>query len=165
MMGLIFAEAGLQGSILLKVLIAALLGGAIGFERESKDKPAGFRTNMIIAGASALLLTLGQFIASHMVEEFNDQALGIDPTRIIHAIIVGVSFIGAGTILKGKEEETVRYLTSAATILFSAGIGMAVGLDLYILAVGVPLWVWRSTTGWKSYTDKSVTFLMMASFA
>ena len=66
-------------------------------------------------------------------------ALGVDPTRIVHAIIVGVSFIGAGTILKGGEKFEVRYLTTAASLLFSAGAGISMALELYWIAGGVTI--------------------------
>lgn len=125
--------------VLLDVAIAAALGGILGLEREIKDKPAGLRTNMLIAGAAALLLSIGRYIANYLELEIADEAMGIDPTRIIHAIIVGVSFIGAGTILKSNDDETVKYLTTAAMILFSAGAGMSVALHLYGLAVGVTI--------------------------
>lgn len=129
----------MQLRILLDILIATLLGGVLGFEREQKDKPAGLRTNMIIAGASTLLLILGENVAIDMQEVLGIEGLGIDPTRIIHAIIVGVSFLGAGTIMKSSEDNTIRFLTTAATILFSAGVGICVGMRLYILAGGVTL--------------------------
>ncbi|PHN08633.1 MgtC/SapB family protein [Flavilitoribacter nigricans] len=126
-----------QLRILLDILIAAVLGGVIGFEREKKDKPIGFRTNMLIASAAALLVALGKFVAFQMENSLDSASLGVDPTRIIHAIIVGVSFIGAGSILKSEKEESIKYLTTAATILFSAGLGIAAGLQLYPLAVGI----------------------------
>lgn len=126
-----------QLRILLDILIAMIVGGIIGLDREIKHKPAGFRTNMIIAGASALLLILGRYLIQVIKLDLNDQALGVDPTRIIQAIIVGVSFIGAGTILKSREEETVHYLTTAATILMSSAVGICVALHLYPLAVGL----------------------------
>ena len=125
--------------ILVDVVIAAALGGVIGYERESVDKPAGLRTQMLIAGASALILSLGRVVVNDLEYTVSDQALGVDPTRIIHAIIVGVSFIGAGTILKSREKMNIKYLTTAATILFSAGIGMSVALKMYLLAVGIAL--------------------------
>lgn len=128
-----------QLRILLDLAIACALGGLLGFEREEKDKPAGLRTNMLIAGGSALLLLLAQEVAAQMSISLSDESLGIDPTRIIHAIIVGVSFIGAGTIVKSPKEESIRYLTTAATILFSAGVGIAVGLRLYVVGVGVTI--------------------------
>lgn len=123
--------------ILLDIAIATGLGGILGFEREKKDKPAGFRTNMLIAGGATLLLALGREITLQMQYSLPGETLGIDPTRIVHAIIVGVSFIGAGTIIKSTDNEKIHYLTTAATILFSAGIGIAVGLRLYLLAGGV----------------------------
>lgn len=126
-----------QGVMVLKVCIAAALGAVLGLERERHDKPAGLRTNMLIGGGSALLLILGQVIAVSMDPELPAEALGVDPTRIIHAIIMGISFIGAGTILKSPGDQVVRNLTTAATLLFSAGAGMCVAMDLYLLAVSV----------------------------
>ena len=127
----------LQGVMVLKVCIAAVLGAVLGLEREKHDKPAGLRTNMLIGGGSALLLILGQVIAVSMDPELPAEALGVDPTRIIHAIVMGISFIGAGTILKSPGDQVVRNLTTAATLLFSAGAGMSVAMDLYLLAVCV----------------------------
>ncbi len=126
-----------QGIMVLKVCFAAALGAVLGLEREKHHKPAGLRTNMLIGGGSALLLILGQVIAVSMDPELPAEALGVDPTRIIHAIIMGISFIGAGTILKSPGDQVVRNLTTAATLLFSAGAGMSVAMDLYLLAVSV----------------------------
>jgi putative Mg2+ transporter-C (MgtC) family protein len=138
-MGSWFAAHQLELSILARVGIAMLLGAAVGFERETKDKPAGLRTNMLIAGSAALLLSLGTIIAGSKQLQLPPEAMGVDPTRIIHAIIVGVSFIGAGTILKSPGEHTISYLTTAATLLFSAGAGMCIALRLYPLAAGVTI--------------------------
>ncbi len=124
---------------LLDIFIALVLGGLLGLEREKHDKPAGFRTQMLICGVSALLLILGQYIALEMQNDINREGFGVDPIRIVHAIIVGVSFIGAGTIIKSPEEHSIKYLTTAATILVSSGVGICVGLRLYVLAVGVTL--------------------------
>lgn len=126
-----------QFRVLIDIFIAAVLGGVIGFERESKNKPAGLRTNMVIAAASALLFSLGNYMVNAVDLNLSDDALSVDPTRILHAIIVGVSFIGAGTILKSSQNHTVKYLTTSAMILFSAGIGISVALHLYILALGL----------------------------
>ncbi|NJN26339.1 MAG: MgtC/SapB family protein [Cyclobacteriaceae bacterium] len=137
----LFQNVSDQLFILLDVFIAIILGGVVGYEREQKDKPAGLRTNMIIAGATALLFSLGRVLVSSFEDTVQTDALGIDSTRIIHAIIVGVSFIGAGTILKGKGKEKVYYLTTSATILLSAGIGISVAMRNYILAVGITIFV------------------------
>lgn len=131
-------EIKAQLFVLLDVLIAFILTGLIGYERELANKPAGFRTNMIIGGAAALLVSLGKIMVLYYENE-NLTRLNVDPVRIIEAIIVGISFIGAGTILKSESEEKVQYLTTAATILFSAGIGISVALKSYFLAVGLTL--------------------------
>lgn len=127
--------------LLLKVFIAVLLAGAVGLERELSDKPAGLRTNMIIGGAACLLVLLGELLAEAYYGWLNENILRIDPLRMIEAIIVGISFIGGGTILKVEQEEKVRYLTSAASILFSGAIGIAVALGQYVLAVGATVMI------------------------
>ncbi|WP_375580600.1 MgtC/SapB family protein [Marivirga tractuosa] len=121
--------------ILMNVAIAAVLTGFIGLEREVKNKPAGFRTNMIVGASAALLLSLGEILVENYIQDGLKDIIQPDPTRIIEAIILGISFIGAGTILKASDESKVYYLTTAATVLFSAGIGIAVALEQYILAV------------------------------
>jgi len=118
------------------VTLAALLAGLLGLERELASKPAGFRTNMIIGGASALLVILGETLTLQYSESPVSDLVRSDPLRIFEAIIVGISFIGAGTILKMRDEERVRYLTTAASILFSAAIGISVALEQFVLAVG-----------------------------
>lgn len=123
---------------LITVCFAALLAGVVGIEREFAHKPAGFRTHMIIGGASALLVLLGKSLAADF-QGADAAYMRTDPIRIMEAIIVGVSFIGAGSILKSSESTRILYLTTAASTLFSAGIGIAVALDRYHLAVGVTL--------------------------
>lgn len=142
-----------QFRILLDILIAFILGGLIGLEREKRDKPAGFRTNILISGASATFIILGQYIVEEMKLNLTDEALGVDPTRIVHAVIFGVSFIGVGTILKSQSDDTIHYLTTSATILMSAVAGMAVALRLYILAVGVTLLTLLINTIVRSFYD------------
>ncbi|RPI85336.1 MAG: MgtC/SapB family protein [Chloroflexi bacterium] len=120
--------------LLAKIVLSAILGGIIGFEREVADKPAGLRTHMIVGASATLLVGLGTSIALSFPD---DSLIRSDPIRIIEAIIVGISFLGAGTIFKQRDEEGVAGLTTAASILFTAGIGIAVALDHYILAGGV----------------------------
>lgn len=122
--------------ILLDVAIAMFLSGIVGFEREVSNKPAGFRTNMIVGGASCLLFSLGLFIVDFLHKENYGELLQLDPLRVIEAIVVGVSFIGAGTILKSSDGDKVNYLTTAATVLFSAAIGIAIALQQYIIGAG-----------------------------
>jgi putative Mg2+ transporter-C (MgtC) family protein len=123
-------------TILTRVIIALFIGAIIGIEREIKHKPAGVRTHMLVAGASALLLLINQEVVNQFLTESSANAVS-DPTRIIQAIVIGVSFIGAGTILKSDHQHTILYLTTAASILFTAAIGIVVGLGMYLLAVSL----------------------------
>jgi putative Mg2+ transporter-C (MgtC) family protein len=145
--------------ILLDILIASILTGIIGLERERSNKPAGFRTNMIVGVASALLVSVSQVLLDSYAESEHKEFVEADPIRVVHAIVVGVSFIGAGTILKSAGEERVQYLTSAATILLSAGVGITVALQQYILAVGLTLLVYiinKGIRGFEKYYKKKV---------
>jgi|TARA_R100001015_G_C4607126_1_gene162223 putative Mg2+ transporter-C (MgtC) family protein len=126
-----------QSCVLMDVGIALILGGILGFEREWKRKPAGLKTNMIISGSAALLVSLGRVVIEDFSQIIETQGMGVDPIRMVHAVIVGVSFIGAGTILKSSSETVVRYLTTAATILMAAGVGVSIALKQYWLGVGV----------------------------
>lgn len=127
--------------ILLHVVIASLLGGVIGYEREKTEKPAGIKTNMIVGGSVALLVSLGEAITVHFQELGLSEVMQTDPTRIIQAIIVGVSFIGAGTVMQVQKVYKVKYLTTAASILYSTGVGISVALDKYLLAVGLTIFI------------------------
>jgi putative Mg2+ transporter-C (MgtC) family protein len=110
--------------VLIRLVLAAVLGGAIGLERELKRKPAGLRTNMFICFGAAMFTILSARLA--------DQYVG-DHTRIAAQIIPGIGFIGAGSILHSRG--SVQGLTSAATIFVVASIGMACGGGLYLPAV------------------------------
>lgn len=127
--------------VLFHVVLAALLAGIIGLERETYKKPAGLRTNMIVGSATALIISLGEIIVVYYNERGLNEYVSADPIRIIQAIVVGVSFIGAGTVLQIQNEYKIKYLTTAATILFSTGIGIAVALHQYYLSVGVSIFI------------------------
>jgi putative Mg2+ transporter-C (MgtC) family protein len=121
-----------------KTVIAAVLAGLVGLEREFAERPAGLRTHMLVGGTSAFFVML----ASILVSSFEPQHLvNTDPIRAIQAIIVGISFLGAGTIFKNREdgERVVEGLATSASILSVATIGIAVALNVYVLAVGVAL--------------------------
>src|SRR6266487_1504889 len=111
-------------SIPLKLLLAALLGGVIGLERQMRDKPAGLRTNILICVGSTLFMSISTQVA---------QLLGGDPTRIAAQIISGIGFLGAGAVL--HSHGFVLGLTKAATIWVVAGVGMALGSGMYLVAV------------------------------
>jgi putative Mg2+ transporter-C (MgtC) family protein len=121
--------------ILLKVIVAVCLGGIIGIERELAKKPAGIRTHMFVAGAAALVLSASTILINEFNADFGK--VQSDPVRVVEAIIVGISFIGAGTVLKSEKDHNVYYLTTAASILFASGIGLTVALERYWLAVAL----------------------------
>ena len=110
---------------LIRLSVAAALGGMIGLEREAKHRPAGLRTNlMICVGAAAFTLLSNQLAARY----------GGDHTRIAAQIIPGIGFIGAGSIIHARGD-LVTGITSAATLFVVASVGMAVGGGLYLIAV------------------------------
>ena len=113
------------GIFLLRLMLAAVLGGAIGLEREFKHRPAGLRTNLFICLGAAMYTLLSDALA---VEHLGDH------TRIAAQIIPGIGFIGAGSILHNRNN-LVTGITSAATLFVVASIGMAVGGGLYVTAV------------------------------
>jgi putative Mg2+ transporter-C (MgtC) family protein len=128
-----------QLEILGKLAIAMLLGGLIGVEREMLNKPAGFRTHMLVAGSAALLVMLGDVLIDHFRDEEHTDVLRSDPIRIVEAIVTGISFLGAGTIFRRREGEAVEGLTTGAALLYSGAIGISVALGQYALAAGATL--------------------------
>lgn len=125
---------GNEFNILLDVVIASVLTLLIGLEREKAHKAAGMRTNMIVGGFTCLIILLSVPLIQKIAENAQVDMVEADPIRIIQAIVIGISFIGAGTILKQKEHSDVKGLTTAATLLFSSGIGICVALHYYVLA-------------------------------
>jgi putative Mg2+ transporter-C (MgtC) family protein len=123
--GVLQSEMSSAGIFLLRLTLAALLGGAIGLEREFKHRPAGLRTNLFICVGAAMYTLLSDALAIKF--------LG-DHTRIAAQIIPGIGFIGAGSILHNRNN-LVTGITSAATVFVVASVGMAVGGGLYVTAV------------------------------
>ena len=111
--------------IVVRLTLAMLLGAIVGAQRESSGKPAGLRTHMLVASGSALFV-LGPL-------EFG---MISDPlSRVIQGLITGIGFLGAGAILKLEQEHWIEGLTTAAGIWLTAGIGLAVGLGRFALAL------------------------------
>lgn len=113
------------GSSIARLILAAVLGGIIGLEREVKHRPAGLRTNLFICFGSAMFTIMSDQLA---VEHLGDH------TRIAAQIIPGIGFIGAGAILHNRGD-LVTGITSAATIFVVASVGMAVGGGLYLTSI------------------------------
>ncbi|MCM2372523.1 MgtC/SapB family protein [Aporhodopirellula aestuarii] len=120
------------------IAIAAACGAAIGVEREFARKPAGIRTHIFVCAGSALMMILGQEILGQFEHHEDDQLLKADPIRVLQAIVVGISFLGAGTIVH-EEHRGVEGLTTAATIYLTAGIGVATAVERVSLAVSLTL--------------------------
>lgn len=127
------AQLTAQVNVLLEVLYTMLLAGSIGVEREIKNRPAGFRTHMLVGGAAAFLVGIGDMVMTESMREASP-TLVVDPFRLVEAVIAGVSFIGAGTIFAQRGAGTVVGITTAASLLMVAVIGVAVGFDYNLLA-------------------------------
>ncbi len=116
--------------ILVRLVLATVLTGLIGIEREVRGKPAGVRTNALIGLGSASMTISGIFAAS-LAPTISD------PTRIASLVVQGIGFLGAGAIIQSAG--TVRGLTTAATMWVVAGIGIACGFGFYEIALAVSL--------------------------
>jgi putative Mg2+ transporter-C (MgtC) family protein len=117
---------------LARLSLAAVLGGAIGFERELRDREAGLRTHLLVCLGSALFT----IVSAYGFREFltsGDQVVRADPTRIAAQIVTGIGFLGAGAII--RQGFSVRGLTTAATLWVAAAIGIASGAGYYSGAV------------------------------
>ncbi|MFN3597091.1 MAG: MgtC/SapB family protein [Rubricoccaceae bacterium] len=118
---------------LAESLLALLLGGLVGWEREARGKGAGLRTMMLIAFASFLFVEVSLAATAGRAEDV------ADPVRAIQAIATGLGFVGAGIIFQDASRGRARGITTAATLLTVSPIGIAVALGHYVLAVGATL--------------------------
>jgi putative Mg2+ transporter-C (MgtC) family protein len=121
---------------LARILLAAVLAAAVGWERESADRPAGLRTHMTMAIAAAMFTTLGAHLAARAAASGDAR---VDTTRVLEAVVTGVAFLGAGTIFSARHDQQPRGLTTAASLLATAAIGVAVAIGTYALAFGVTI--------------------------
>lgn len=128
-LGTIIQTIPIQRRILGSVALAMILGAAIGLEREAKDKPAGLRTHMLVAGAATFLVALSDVAVKRFDVDLGTGLVRSDPIRIIEAVITGISFLGAGTILRHKGSDHIEGLTTAGSLLFVAALGVCVALS------------------------------------
>jgi putative Mg2+ transporter-C (MgtC) family protein len=127
--------------ILLRLVIAAVLSGAIGYERERTGKDAGLRTHMLVAVGATLFVSFTDLFVIESQPLAPPPPTGnfrvqIEPLATVEAIVTGISFLGAGTIFVSGKGNRVRGLTTAASIWVTAAVGIAVGLERYTLAIG-----------------------------
>lgn len=116
-------QIGLQLEFLIDIIFALAAGFVIGAERESRGKPAGISTNSLVIGGAMLFTYL---------------SAAVDPnstSRIAAQVVSGIGFLGAGMILKGEMDKKITNLTTAASVWYSAAIGMAIGFNFYIIAL------------------------------
>jgi putative Mg2+ transporter-C (MgtC) family protein len=106
-----------QLEILGQIALAMVLGAVIGLDREFARKPAGLRTHMLVAGAAALIVKLSEISLTHFQPSIAESQLQVDPTRIFVAVVTGISFLGAGTIIRQSSSRKVEGLTTAASLL------------------------------------------------
>ncbi|HWA19791.1 MAG TPA: MgtC/SapB family protein [Devosia sp.] len=123
-----------QHVILLRLVIAALLGGAIGFEREAQNGAAGLRTHMLVATAAALFTMLAFEIYRTALDGGSNNP---DPVRAIEAVTAGIAFLGAGAIF--RQRDSVQGLTTGAGMWLAGAIGVCVALGYYLIALAASI--------------------------
>ena len=134
-------------TVVIRLLLAAFLSGAIGYERERHGRAAGLRTHILVCVGSALAMLIGLYL----VEVYRGTT-NVDPGRIAAQVISGIGFLGAGTILRFRA--SVRGLTTAASLWAVAGIGLAVGCGFYVAGIVTTLIIlavlfWLTKVEWQ----------------
>ncbi|MCX6012123.1 MAG: MgtC/SapB family protein [Chloroflexi bacterium] len=128
--------------VVLRILMAAVAGGILGYEREVEHKPAGFRTHILVCTGAALIT---------IVSIYGFTGPNLDTSRVAAGIVVGIGFLGAGSIIRGTRG--VKGITTAANIWVVAALGMAIGAGLYIVA-GVTLIIALSALLFHHFTTR-----------
>jgi putative Mg2+ transporter-C (MgtC) family protein len=123
--------------LLIRLLVAAALAGLLGWERESARKSAGLRTHMLVGIAAALYTSIAQLAVIEIPG--GSERFQADPIRAIQAVAIGIGFLGSGVIFMSRTEDRVYGLTTAASVWATAAIGIAAGLERYVLAVGATI--------------------------
>jgi len=123
--------------LLVRLLLASLLGGLIGFEREIHGRPAGFRTHLLVSLGSCLFCITSIEIYRSFGNFSGTGPVGVDPGRIAAQVVTGIGFLGAGAII--RERASIRGLTTAACLWVAAALGIACGIGLFYLAICVTL--------------------------
>lgn len=138
--------------LLGRLLLALLCGAMVGYERERHGISAGLRTNILVCVGAALMMVVSKYFYYKPGEIINNIEIGLDPSRIAASIVTGVGFLGAGVIV--KEKGSIRGLTTAATLWYNAGIGMACGHGMFILPVFGTTLAMVALTTLKRFSNK-----------
>lgn len=115
-------------AVIVRLLLAVILGGLIGFEREVRRRSAGLRTHILVSLGSCLIM-----LTSLYLFDIYKSSVPLDPARIAAGVVTGIGFLGAGAIIRSGE--AVRGLTTAATLWLVAGIGLGVGCGFYLASL------------------------------
>ena len=128
----------METELIIRLVLAAVCGIIIGYERKSHAKAAGVRTHAVVACASALMMILSKYAYTDVVEmNLYGNMMKIDPSRIASGVVSGVGFLGAGLIFVNKK--IVMGLTTAAGVWATCGIGMALGAGLYVIGIAATI--------------------------
>lgn len=143
-----------DGTIVLRILVAAALGGIVGVERELRDQPAGFRTHLLVALGACLFTLVSAFGFEDFTGRPSTEAVRADVTRIASQVVVGIGFLGGGTIL--RHGATVRGLTTAASLWVTAAVGLAAGMGFYLGATVTAVLAVLSLAGLKQVEKRFI---------
>jgi putative Mg2+ transporter-C (MgtC) family protein len=138
----------IQGEMVLRLLLAAAFGGIVGMERGSGDRPAGFRTHILVCAGSALIMLVSMYGFEGFDKVPFEYPKNRDSARIAAQVVSGIGFLGAGTIL--HEGITVRGLTTAASLWMISAIGLATGAGMYLIGAAATLITFITLTAFHS---------------
>lgn len=116
-----------DNQVIIRLALSLILGGLIGLERQLHRRAAGLRTHILVSLGSCLIM-----LTSIYISDIYKSVTTVDPSRIAAGVITGIGFLGAGAIIREREKEAVKGLTTAASLWVVAGIGLATGCGFYI---------------------------------
>jgi putative Mg2+ transporter-C (MgtC) family protein len=128
---------GLDIALVVRLLLASLLGAVIGLEREIHGRPAGFRTHLLVSLGSCLFVISSVEFYRIFGNFSGGVPVGVDPGRVAAQVVTGIGFLGAGAII--REKASIRGLTTAACLWVAAALGIACGIGLFYLAISVTI--------------------------
>src|SRR5579884_826929 len=138
--------------MLLRLVLATILGAVVGVERERLERAAGLRTHALVGVGAALFMLVSAFGFADVLDK---PGVSLDPSRVAAQVVSGIGFLGAGTII--LQREMVRGLTTAASVWAVAAIGLAVGGGLYLAAIAATVLVLLVLAGFKPIEQRLFT--------
>lgn len=129
-----FTQGASVAEVAIRLLVAVLVGGLIGWDRQRRDKPAGLRTHMMVALGAASFSLLGFEVGAHLSPRTGES---FDPTRVLQGVVGGIGFLGAGVIIQTRGK--IVGITTAASIWVAGALGAAAGAGAHVLAVATAI--------------------------